>query len=312
MLRLRKVSRQPCFQQLLRAHSHQRSYTCSPASVIHCRDLVQQADVEGFLCVAFYPKEMRQHILAIKAFNVEIAKAADKSSNEKMTEIRLQWWRSVVEKLPKKEVPSHPVVDAVCETFHKYDLDIDLLLSLVDKRIKDLPVKMPDTLYYTEEYAEGTQGALSRLALQILGAHNVPGNVKAVQQVGSAVGISMLMRGTKFHAQRNKVYIPQQLASACELSISSLTKCEPSPELARCMQQMALLCREYLDEAKKCEWTKEALPALYSASIARAFLNRLESLDYDIMHPSWHYQGGSIIRVQIPLMILKNRIVGTF
>uniref|UniRef100_A0A7S4K6T9 15-cis-phytoene synthase n=1 Tax=Guillardia theta TaxID=55529 RepID=A0A7S4K6T9_GUITH len=314
MMSLRKVCRSPSLRilQSHRVFNHRRGYICNPESIAHCRDLVQHADVEGYLCLAFYPKEIRQHILAIKAFNVEVAKAADKSSNEKMTEIRLQWWRSVIEKLPTKQLPTHPVVDALCETFHKYDLDMDLLYSLVDKRIQDLNVKIPETLYYTEEYAEGTQGALLKLALKVLGAHTVPGNVKAAHQVGTAVGISMLMRGTKFHAQRNKVYIPRELASTCQLSISSLTRCEPSPELARCMQQMAILCREYLDEAKKNAWTKEALPVLYSASIARAFLNRLDSLDYDIMHPSWQYQGGSLIRVQIPLMIMKNRILGTF
>jgi phytoene/squalene synthetase len=84
------------------------------------------------------------------------------------------------------------------------DLDPDLLRSVIHWRIKDLHTKQPETVKDLEEYAEGTQGALQKLALASLGAGAHEGSLLAVKHVGIAMGIALVLRGTRFHAARNK------------------------------------------------------------------------------------------------------------
>ena len=70
-----------------------RAYTAQAESFNFCQELVQRSDVESFLCLPFVPAKMRPSVLAVRAFNVEVAKAADKTSDVRIAEMRLKWWK---------------------------------------------------------------------------------------------------------------------------------------------------------------------------------------------------------------------------
>ena len=218
-----------------------RAYTASAESLSFCQELVQRSDVESFLCLPFVPAAARQGVVAVRAFNVEVAKAADKASDPRIAEMRLKWWSGVVDNLVKMNPPEHPIADALCEALHSSDLAPDLLRSVIHWRIKDLHSKQPDTVADLEEYAEGTQGALQKLALASLGAGTHEGSVTAAKHVGIAMGIALVLRGTRFHAARNKLYIPKEVASAYKLSPGSVAKGMPSQELSKCVYNLRCL-----------------------------------------------------------------------
>ncbi len=215
-----------------------RAYSASAESLSFCQELVQRSDVESFLCLPFVPAASRQGVLAVRAFNVEVAKAADKASDPRIAEMRLKWWSGVVDNLVKMSPPEHPIADALCEALHSRDLDPDLLRSVIHWRIKDLHTKQPETVKDLEEYAEGTQGSLQKLALASLGAGAHEGSLSAVKHVGIAMGIALVLRGTRFHAARNKLYIPKEVASAYKLSPGSVAKGLPSQELSKCVYDL--------------------------------------------------------------------------
>ena len=56
------------------------------------------SDVESFLCLPFVPEASRGSVIAVRAFNVEVALAADKASDVRIAEMRLRWWLGVVGK----------------------------------------------------------------------------------------------------------------------------------------------------------------------------------------------------------------------
>ena len=62
------------------AYGSVRAYTAQAESFSFCQELVQRSDVESFLCMPFVPAAARPSVLAVRAFNVEVAKAADKTS----------------------------------------------------------------------------------------------------------------------------------------------------------------------------------------------------------------------------------------
>jgi hypothetical protein len=67
---------------------------------------------------------------------------------------RLHWWKAVLENIGRNQAPEHPVAMAVCEAVEVYDLDVQLLQSLVDHRIEELKVTQPATEKEVFQYAE--------------------------------------------------------------------------------------------------------------------------------------------------------------
>ena len=63
----------------------------------HCEQLVREADKDRFLATLFAPAAQRPALFALYAFNAEIARVRDIAREPMPGEIRLQWWREVVE-----------------------------------------------------------------------------------------------------------------------------------------------------------------------------------------------------------------------
>ncbi len=58
--------------------------------------LLRQHDPDRFLTALFAPPERRDALLALYAFNHELARAREVASEPTLALIRLQWWREVV------------------------------------------------------------------------------------------------------------------------------------------------------------------------------------------------------------------------
>ena len=83
---------------------------------VYCEQLVREADKDRFLATLFAPAAQRPALFALYAFNAEIARVRDVAREPMPGEIRLQWWREVVEGGRSEEARAHPVAAALLET----------------------------------------------------------------------------------------------------------------------------------------------------------------------------------------------------
>jgi len=172
-------------------------------------------------------------------------------------------------------------------------------------------VKQLDSLSALEDYGLGTQAAILKLGLQALGTYEDQESHDAACHVGIAMTIALLLRGTRHHARRQKLYIPKDIASTYKLSPGSVAKGEPTQALSKCVYEMAMLAKEHLDLAAAKKIPPESLPALYPAAIPRLVIAKLETVQYDIMHPDWNSMS-SFMKLRLPLLLLQNRMLGKF
>ena len=61
----------------------------------------------------------------------------------------------------------------------------------------------------------------------------------ATSHLGKAVGITQLLRGTVYHAQRRRVYLPTDLMAREGVTEDQLTRGQPSPELNNVVYEVA-------------------------------------------------------------------------
>ena len=64
-----------------------------------CGEIVRTGDPDRFRTALFATPEAREHLFALYAFNLEIAKIAPMVSEPMLGEIRLQWWREALDQI---------------------------------------------------------------------------------------------------------------------------------------------------------------------------------------------------------------------
>ena len=72
------------------------SYRAPEASHRYVLDLVRAADRDRFLAALFAPEPARRDLLALLAFDHELARTRSGTREPMLARIRLEWWREAV------------------------------------------------------------------------------------------------------------------------------------------------------------------------------------------------------------------------
>jgi hypothetical protein len=63
----------------------------------YCAQLVRMADYEHYLCALLLPRPARTTVLALRAFNVELARTPDTARTPALALARLRFWRDTLD-----------------------------------------------------------------------------------------------------------------------------------------------------------------------------------------------------------------------
>ena len=167
----------------------------------HCLDLVRQADKDRFLASLFAPDAKRAALMALYAFNIEIASVRNKVSEPAIGQIRYQWWRDTIAEIYRGETSSHPVAQELARAIAAGDLPEKALLDLIAAREFDLyDDPMPDVAAL-EGYLGETSSALIQMASLVLAGPKAKASAEAAGLAGVAYGIARLLREKNFMPQ---------------------------------------------------------------------------------------------------------------
>ncbi len=79
-------------------------------------EFVRRHDPDRFLCSLFAPRERRDALFALVAFNPELARAREAARNPMVALMRLQWWRDAVEEAAARKPPRrHEVAEPLAQ-----------------------------------------------------------------------------------------------------------------------------------------------------------------------------------------------------
>src|SRR5437868_8779988 len=136
--------------------------------------LVRRHDPDRYQTALFAPAERREALLALYAFNYEIARVRETVSEPMLGQIRLQWWREVLDAVyAGMPLRQHPVVLPLSAAIREFALSRGYFDRLIDSRERDLADAPPASLGALEAYAEESSTPLIRLALEVLGVRSV-------------------------------------------------------------------------------------------------------------------------------------------
>lgn len=176
-------------------------------TVAACADLVQRGDPDRFLAVMAAPVGVRAQLFPLYAFNLEVARAPWVTQEPLIAEMRLQWWRDVVENAASGAARAHEVAGPLHEVIRDFGLPVKVLDRLIAARRWDIhrePHEGPEALI---AYLEETGAGLMWLAARALGAPD--GAEGAVRAYGWATAAAGYLRAVPALEARGRQPLPE-------------------------------------------------------------------------------------------------------
>lgn len=156
------------------------SYRAPDAARRYVFDTVRAADRDRFLAMLFAPEPARGGLLALLAFDHELARTRIVTREPMLAEIRLEWWREAAAEAAGTGTPrAQPVVEVLSETARRHGLSVESMVALVDARAEEI---------YGPLDVVRTGNALADLQLAVLGVDDT-----ASRQATRAVAAAGLM-----------------------------------------------------------------------------------------------------------------------
>ncbi|MDO8840320.1 MAG: phytoene/squalene synthase family protein [Parvibaculum sp.] len=263
-----------------------------------CFEEVRQHDHDRFLTVLLAPAPARDALLALYAFNVEIARIPEAVSEPMMGQIRLQWWRETVEGLDRGETRGHAVAEALAAT----DISREGLLALIDARERDLSEEAFADLPALEAYADATSAAVMRLAAGALGV-TMPES--AVRNAGIAYALTGLLRSLPLHASQRRLFMPADLLRRHEVDPHTVLAGTMTEGLRGVMHEVVDRARAFLAETRREPLPRAALPALLPAALCDRYLDLMMARVFNPFH-----QATEVPVFRLQLRLLRAKIIG--
>ena len=222
-------------------------------SVDACAELVRRGDPDRFLAVMAAPVEARAQLFPLFAFNLEVARAPWVTEEALIAEMRLQWWRDVVENSASGAARAHEVAGPLHALIRDFGLPVEVLDRLIAARRWDIHRDPHDGADALVAYLEDTGAGLMWLAARALGAPDAAeGPVRAY---GWASAAAMYIRALPELAARGRQPLPDGLS----------------------VQDLAQRGLQKLAEARKVRKSvpRDAAPALLAGWQAEALLRQV-------------------------------------
>jgi 15-cis-phytoene synthase len=133
--------------------------------------LIRRVDPDRWLSSRFIgDAEARADVIALYAYDHELARTPRVTSNPLLGEIRLTWWREVLDEIYEaRTVRRHPTAQALAEAVRRRELPREPLEAMLDGRYRELdsaPMSDPEAL----DWARDVGGRLAETAARVLGA----------------------------------------------------------------------------------------------------------------------------------------------
>ena len=208
------------------------------------------SDRDRYLACLLSPPDKRGPLSALYAFHAEIARIRDIVREPLPGEIRLQWWRDVLDDKTGAGANGHPLAEALLVAIEAHDLPVPVLQDMIDARIFDLYDDPMESRSSLEGYAGETASALIQLASLVLDPAGAPQSAVAAGHAGVAQTVAGLLLLLPQHRRRGQVYFPADLLAATGLTRETFLSGEDKNAISLAIRAFAGLGREHLAKAR--------------------------------------------------------------
>ncbi|MCA0257768.1 MAG: phytoene/squalene synthase family protein [Proteobacteria bacterium] len=244
-------------------------------SLSPCLSALRETDRDRYLACLLSPEDKREDLAALYAFNAELARIRDLVREPLPGEVRMQWWRDLLEGNAHGESQSNPVAAGLLAAIETHRLPGSALVELIETRIFDLyddPIENRGAL---EAYAGHTASALIQLSSLVLDPSAAASHAETAGHAGVAQTIAGLLMLMPHHSRRGQLYLPLDILAATGLDRETFLEGKDKARIGAAIEAFAGLGREHLAKARSAgKVTPSLFPAYLPVTIAGPVLEK--------------------------------------
>jgi phytoene synthase len=257
------------------------------ANHAHCLAVLRETDRDRYLACLLAPAEKRGSLAALFAFNAELARVRDVVREPLPGEIRLQWWRDLLEGTADGDAMANPLAAAMIACVRENQLPVAVLTDMIEARIFDVYNDPMESRSALEGYAGETASALIQLASLILDPAHAPKSADAAGHAGVAQTVAGALLMLPIHRRRGQVYLPADLLGATGLTSQTLLDGSDKAAARRAIEAFVGLGREHLAKARAAGGVSPAnRPAFLPVALVPHILDAAEKAGADALEVS--------------------------
>ena len=221
-----------------------------PGVQAHALSLLRESDRDRYLACLLTPESRRASVAALYAFNAEIARVRDSVRDALPGEMRLQYWRDLVEGTHHGETAANPVASGLLAAIEAYRLPRPVLSNMIDARIFDLYDDPMESRSSLEGYAGETASALIQLVSLILDPQAAAASATRAGHAGVAQAIAGMLLLMPKHRARGQIYVPAEILAATGLDGPSFLSVSDAGRVGAAIEAFAGLGLDHLAKAR--------------------------------------------------------------
>ncbi|XP_023942076.2 NADH dehydrogenase (ubiquinone) complex I, assembly factor 6 homolog [Bicyclus anynana] len=257
-------------------------------SLEYCATIVRQHDYENYLATLLLSRTLRSPALVVRAFNAEIARVQDQTTDPMTAALRLQFWQDAVGVIYEQNsasVPANPVTQELNKVCAAYKLPRRYVERLISSRTGLLKTKYFKSLEDVETYTENTVSTIYYLLLSIAGVANVHAD-HAASHLGKAQGIVNILRSVHVSNHHKTICLPMEVLMKYQVSQQSVLRGTDSENMRNVIFEIASRANSHLEKARKIEVPKICNQLFLPAIAVDKYLIKLQKKNFNVFDKS--------------------------
>lgn len=231
-------------------------------------DTVAAYDPDRHVATFFAPAPKRRALLALYAFDRELAHIGEAVREPMAGHVRLAWWREQLAAIYEGRKPASPTGRALKLSVETHTLPRALFDAAVDARAHDLDEVPFAHEAALEAHADATTGNIMRLALRVLGQSDRAD--EAARHAVIAMAYASHARDFPVFAKIRRCRLPLTWLADERINHEDVFAATAmTPALARIVTRAAAHTKAALAAANAARFRLSAMPAISPATLAR-------------------------------------------
>lgn len=174
----------------------------------YCRNLTISADTNFALGFRFLPKEKRQAIYAVYAFNRFADDYVDEAEYIERGAHLIEQWKKRLEACYSGYADSHLILKAFTDAVHRFRIPKEPFLNAIEGFKMDLTINRYQTFEDLLKYCERVAGTISEMSLPIFGFTRREAFTFGYS-LSMALQLTNIIRDISKDIEKDRIYIPQ-------------------------------------------------------------------------------------------------------
>ncbi|XP_026757288.1 NADH dehydrogenase (ubiquinone) complex I, assembly factor 6 isoform X2 [Galleria mellonella] len=256
-------------------------------------------------------KMIRSPTLVIRAFNVEVARIQDQTTDVQTAAFRLQFWQDTLKDIYKSDqnlrnIPANPVAQELFKVCCCYNLPRRYLEKLITSRSNIMKSKYFRSLEDLERYSEDTVSSIYYLILSVAGIQNVHAD-HAASHLGKAQGLANVLRSIFVSNHHKMVSLPMDILMNNGISQETVLRGIDSENMRSVSFEVASRANSHLQKARSITVPKLAKQIFLPAISVNAYLTKLQKCNFNVFDKSL-----ALGSATLPFSLYFNRLLNKY